>query len=82
VTTAQTWTLLGLLERDETLRARGFSLSRAQDGGIVIDRWGHVRGIWDFDGHSYTWVTPSSSEPTFRTADAKSAVLYTVMTLA
>jgi hypothetical protein len=41
-----------------------------------------VHGIWDFDGASYTWVTPSSSEPIFRTDDPTSAVQYTVVTLA
>jgi hypothetical protein len=81
MTKTQTWRLFGLLRRNETLRTQGFSLSCA-DGGIVIDRWGHVRGIWDFDGQSYTWVTPGSTEPIFKTADAKSAVRYTVVTLA
>ncbi len=82
MTKKETWRLFGLLKQNETLRTRGFSLSRAQDGGIVIDRWGHVRGIWDFDGHSYSWVTPSNREQIFRTADAKSAIQYTIVTLA
>jgi hypothetical protein len=81
MTKTQTWRLFGLLRENETLRMRGFSLSRGQNGGIVIDRSGHVRGIWDFDGNCYTWVTPGSSEPIFRTDDPKSAVLYTVVTL-
>lgn len=81
MTTTRTWRLFDLLRQNETLRTRGFSLSCA-DGGIVIDRLGHVRGIWDFDGRSYTWVTPGSSEPIFRTNNASSAVLYTLVTLA
>jgi hypothetical protein len=81
MTKTQTWRLFGLLRQNETLKMRGFSLSQGQDGGIVIDRWGHVRGIWDFDGDFYTWVTPGSSEPIFRTSDPKSAVDYTVVTL-
>lgn len=81
MTKTQTWRLFGLLRRNETLRTQGFSLSCA-DGGIVIDRLGHVHGIWDFDGRSYRWVTPGNTEPIFQTADAKSAVRYTVVTLA
>jgi hypothetical protein len=82
MTRTQTWRLFGLLRQNEVLRTRGFSFSCSPDGGIVIDRWGHVRGIWDFDGRSYTWVTPGNSEPLFRTDDAASAVNYTVVTLA
>lgn len=73
--------LLGLLSRNETLKTKGFSLTSTPSGGIVIDRSGHVHGILDFDGRSYTWVSPGSSEPVFRTGNAQSAVLYTVVTL-
>jgi hypothetical protein len=82
MTKTQTWRLFGLLRQNELLRTRGFSLSCSQNGGIVVDRYGHVRGIWDFDGRSYTWVSPGSSEPLFRTDDPNSAVDYTVVTLA
>ncbi len=82
MTKTQTWRLFGLLRQNETLRTRGFSMSCSQTGGIVIDRSGHVRGIWDFDGRSYTWITPGNSEPIFKTDDPKSAVNYTVVTLA
>jgi hypothetical protein len=73
--------LLGLLNRNEMLKTRGYSFSCASAGGIVIDRSGHVHGIWDFDGRSYTWQSPGSAEPRFRTEDAKSAVLYTLTAL-
>lgn len=74
--------LLDLLEQNEALKTKGFSIARTQTGGIVIDRSGHVHGIWDFDGYCYAWVSPSSSEPIFRTDDLKSAVLYTLLALA
>jgi hypothetical protein len=73
--------LLGLLERNEVLKTRGFSLSRTQTGGIVIDRSGHVHGIWDFDGRCYTWRSPGSSEMIFRTDSPTSAVVYTLVAL-
>jgi hypothetical protein len=77
----QSGRLLGLLERNEVLKTRGFSLSRTQTGGIVIDRSGHVHGIWDFDGRCYTWRSPSSSETIFRTDSPSSAVVYTLVAL-
>ena len=78
---AENCRLLGLLIRNEMLKMRGFSFSSAPAGGIVMDRSGHVHGIWDFDGRSYTWQSPGSTEPKFRTEDAKSAVLYTLAAL-
>jgi hypothetical protein len=73
--------LLGLLNRNDMLRTTGFSFSSGPAGGIVIDHFGHVHGIWNFDGRSYTWQSPGSTEPRFRTEDAKSAVLYTLAAL-
>jgi hypothetical protein len=79
---AQAERLLGLLKKSPTLKSRGFSLSCSPAGGIVIDRSGHVHGIWDFDGRCYTWLSPGSSEPIYRTGNPESAVLYTLVTLA
>ncbi len=74
--------LFSLLKKNEVLRQKGFSLAFDQEGGVVIDRAGHVRGIWNHDDKSYAWVSPGNSEPKFRTEDARSAVLYTVVVLA
>jgi hypothetical protein len=74
--------LFGLLRKNETLRQKGFSLAYSPSTGIVIDRSGHVHGIWNHDAASYTWVSPGNSEPKFRTETASSAVLYTVVVLA
>ena len=74
--------LLALLRQNPTLKAKGFSVSYTPAGEIVIDRSGHVRGIWDFDGMAYNWMSPCSSDPLFRTGNAKAAVLYTLVTLA
>lgn len=75
--------LFDLLQKNEVLRLRGFSLACDGEGGIVIDRAGHVHGIWSHvdDGDGYAWISPGSSEPRFRAGDAKSAVLYTVIAL-
>jgi predicted lipoprotein len=81
VTKAHKCQLFDLLARNNTLKSRGFSMAYAGEGGIVVDRAGHVHGIWDHDGDGYTWVSPGSSEPRFRTDNAKSAVLYTIVVL-
>jgi len=79
---AQNRQLFGLLKKNETLKLKGYSLPYSQSSGIVIDRAGHVHGIWNHDAKSYAWVSPGNSEPKFRTEDAKSALLYTVVVLA
>jgi hypothetical protein len=74
--------LFSLLEKNAVLKSKGFSLACDPEGGIVIDRAGHVHGIWNHDSRGYAWVSPGNSEPKFRTEDLKSAVLYTVVVLA
>ena len=74
--------LFGLLRKNETLKLKGYSLAYSPANGIVIERAGHVHGIWSHDTAAYTWVSPGSSEPRFRTEDPKSALLYTVVVLA
>ena len=74
--------LFSLLKKNEVLKLKGYSLDFDQEGGIVIDRAGHVHGIWSRDRKGYAWVSPGNSEPKFRTEDVKSAVLYTVVVLA
>lgn len=73
--------LFELLRSNEILKIKGFSLAY-DDGGIVVDRAGHVHGIWNHDARSYTWISPGNTDPRFRTEDVKSAVLYTVVVLA
>lgn len=73
--------LFTLLQRNEVLQRRGYSLAYDRDGGIIVDRAGHVHGIWTYDSKTYTWVSLGNSEPKFRTEDARSAVLYTMVVL-
>ena len=74
--------LFALLKKNETLKRKGYSLAYSPSTGIVVDRAGHVHGIWSHDTQAYSWVSPGNSEPKFRTEDANSAVLYTVVVLA
>lgn len=73
--------LYALLEQNEVLRRKGYSLSYSPDTGIIVDRAGHVHGIWSH-GDGFVWMSPGSSEPKFRTENVNSAVLYTVVVLA
>jgi hypothetical protein len=74
--------LLGLLQRNEVLKAKGYSLSSMLPDSIVIDRFGHVHGIWKYDGRQYAWLSPCSTEPIFRTDSPSAAVVYTLVALA
>jgi hypothetical protein len=74
--------LLGLLQRNEVLKSKGYSLSSTRKESIVIDRFGHVHGIWEFDGRHYAWLSPCSTEPIFRTDSPSAAVVYTLVALA
>jgi hypothetical protein len=74
--------LFDVLKKNEVLRAKGFSVAVDREGGIVVDRAGHVHGIWNHDSRGYAWISPGNSEPKFRTEDLRSAVLYTVVVLA
>ncbi|HET6322206.1 MAG TPA: hypothetical protein VFF87_09165 [Hyphomicrobium sp.] len=74
--------LFGLLQTNKILKKNGYSLAYDGEGGIVVDRAGHVHGIWEHDRRSYTWISPGNTEPRFRTEDVRSAVLYTVVVLA
>ena len=57
--------LFGLLKDNQTLRSKGYSLAYSQSSGIVVDRAGHVHGIWNYDADSYSWLSPGNSEPKF-----------------
>lgn len=73
--------LLDLLRKHEVLRLRGYSFVLGVEGGVVIDRWGHVRGVWHHDGERYAWTPASNSEPIHWSDDAEAAVRYTLVTL-
>lgn len=73
--------LYGLLQKNAVLKKGGYSLAFDRDGRIIIDRAGHVHGIWNRDGQCFAWLSPGNSEPKFRTDDTNAAVLYTVAAL-
>lgn len=73
--------LLELLCKHEVLRLRGYSFVLGPQGGVVIDRWGQVRGIWRFEHDRYAWTPAGHTRPQHWAQDAESAVRYTLVTL-
>ena len=75
---AQSIELASLLDREEVFKLRGFSSECGPTGGVVVDRWGHVRGVWNFTGKSFFWTPAGYNEPIYRTESMDEAVHYTV----
>lgn len=69
------------LEAQETLKLRGFTASCGPTGGVVVDRWNHVRGVWHFHIHSYFWTPAGYNQPTYRTERLEEAVSFTLETI-
>ncbi len=74
--------LMEALERDETLKARGFTAACGPTGSVVFDRWNHVRGVWHFAGNHYFWTPAGYTEPTYRCSTLDPALQHTLEVLA
>lgn len=73
--------LMQRLEEVEALKSRGFTACCGPTGGVVVDRWSHVRGVWHFHIHSYFWTPAGYNEPTYRVSTLEEAVAYTLATI-
>lgn len=65
------------LAADEPLRLRGFTFSCGPTGGVVVDRWNHVRGVWHYHEGNFYWMPAGYNEPSYRTADIEQALTHT-----
>ncbi|MCB1521918.1 MAG: hypothetical protein KDJ37_15275 [Hyphomicrobiaceae bacterium] len=74
--------LVQRLTQHEVLRARGYTFYVGPRGGVVVDRWGHVRGIWHHDGTRFAWMPASHSQPTSWADSVDAAERFTVVMLA
>lgn len=70
--------LLHRLNGLETMKLRGFTMSCGPTGGVVIDRWNHVRGVWHFHLGNFYWTAAGNNEPVYRTVSIDDAVAYTL----
>ena len=75
---AQSVKLAVLLDKETAFKQRGFVTECRPTGGVVIDRWGHVRGVWHFTGKCIFWTPAGNNVPIYRTDTVEDAVRYTL----
>ena len=74
--------LMQALQAGNDLKIRGFTAVCGPTGGVVIDRWNHVRGVWHFHDSHFFWIPAGYSEPSVRTDSLDGAVAHTVSVIA
>lgn len=79
---AETIQLLEALEAQETLKLRGFTASCGDASTVVVDRWGHMRGLWRVRNGVYFWIGGASSQPAHSVTNVEDAVAYTLRAIA
>lgn len=79
---AETMQLMEALEAQETLKLRGFTASCGDTNAVVIDRWGHMRGVWQLLNGQYVWIGGASSQPAHSVANLEDAIAYTLTVIA
>lgn len=47
------------------------------NGTILIERRGHLRGLWRFADAQFEWIPAGYNEPTFTTPSVEEAAAYT-----
>ena len=55
----------------------GFSVEIGDNGEVVLQRSGHVRGFWRCHGGHFAWTPAGYNEPAYKAADIDAAVAYT-----
>lgn len=73
--------LLKALLSHEVLRLRGFNFSMCNIGGVVVDRRGHVRGLWREESDRLAWTPASHNGSTHSVEDVAAAVRFTLVVL-
>ncbi|HPG88544.1 MAG TPA: hypothetical protein PLD46_02740 [Hyphomicrobium sp.] len=70
------------LQSQEALTLRGFNATCGTSASVVVDRWGHMRGVWHFYNGNFFWTDGASSQPSFRTNSIEGAVAHTLSVVA
>lgn len=55
--------LVARLQANKLLQRKDYTVSR-DPAGIIIDRDGHVKGIWQYRRHAFEWTPAGYNEPT------------------
>lgn len=66
------------LSKDPGLTKLGYEFDCGPTGGVAIERWGHVRGIWHFTSRTFAWTPSGYNEPTHVAATIEEAFKYTI----
>jgi hypothetical protein len=70
-----------LLRQNEILRRNGYAVMFDEHGHVVIDRAGHVKGVWRAMDGVLAWSPAGYNEPLYKVADAKAAEHHTLVAL-
>ena len=69
--------LLALLQPIVQAHQAGEGAVVGDHGGAVIERRGHMRGIWRCMGGTFAWTPAGYNEPTHQVPDLDAALSYT-----
>ena len=67
------------LEALELLKLKGYSATPLDDGGVLLDRWGHARGIWQFGDKGWSWTPAGYNEALCHVDDTEAAVRFMLL---
>jgi len=65
------------LQGEESFVKRGFTAKKSADS-LLVERDGHVRGIWTIAKDRFIWTAGGYSQPSFSTASLREALEYTL----
>ena len=69
------------LQGDESFVQLGFLAKKSADR-LLVERDGHLRGIWTADKEAYVWTAAGYTQPSFRTESLPESLKYTLIEIA
>jgi hypothetical protein len=73
--------LAARLETLELLKLKGYSATALEEGGVLLERWGHARGIWQLQEKGFSWTPAGYNLPLCVVDDIEAAVQFTLITI-
>ncbi len=70
-----------VLVQNRLLKAQGFSVVLSENGDVIVDRRGHVRGIWRSNAGQLEWTPAGYNEAQATASDAAEAELVLIAAL-
>jgi hypothetical protein len=69
------------LQKNRALSWHGYAVLFDDHGHVVIDRSGHVKGVWQAIGGVLAWIPAGYNEPLYKVADVDAAEQHTLVAL-